>query len=113
MEEYKFRKLTHTGQYIVYNEEAKFHEYVDTKEEATDLRNKMNRDADGKLGDSRLIEEKLQKDFEKAIRERQANDKRCLNQEDVVLALNSAMNTIIKENSERNDVLCERGENGK
>lgn len=44
------------------------------------------------------MEKQLQKDFEKAIRKRQANDKRCLNQEDVVKALDLAMNTIIKEN---------------
>ena len=48
------------------------------------------------------MEKKLQKDFEKAIRDRQANDKKYLNQENVVKALDSAMNTIIKENDALN-----------
>jgi len=48
------------------------------------------------------MEKELQKDFEKAIRNRQANDKKYLNQEDVVRALDLAMNTIIKENDALN-----------
>jgi len=45
MEKYKFMKLKISGRYFIYNEEVEFFEYRNTREEAKDLRDKMNRDA--------------------------------------------------------------------
>ena len=41
MEKYRIHKLK-SGSYIVYNEELKFSKSADTKEDAVELRNKLN-----------------------------------------------------------------------
>ncbi len=41
MEKYRIHKLT-SGNYIVYNESLKLTNSAETKEEATELRNKLN-----------------------------------------------------------------------